>query len=325
MTVTSSRRSPPPRRSSATHSVCETRTARCARGGGGRFVLLVARARRPLRLPGRRPRTLPRGRLSKRRHCRRPRHARARRGPRGGAPPGPPRPSPRLPQRGISRAAQPLAHHGLQTQHGRRGLPPVQRRQARPRARVQRLRQRHRRAARPRRLRRRRRRARPLQRRRRIRRPVGAPQGGGAEAGEKINCRKCRRLLARGANALRTSPGRDSTRSAGEDARRRREPRASPRYRRRARTSSCSPWRGCAGWKTAAWRENCVARGATSRWDISTGAGVSAAAARGSPPRFTCRAGRWTSCPYESGGGGTTAGPGERRSSRGVFACRDSP
>ena len=37
--------------------------------------------------------------------------------------------------------------------------------------------------------------------------PVGPPNGGGAEAGVAISCRKCRRLLARGANTLPHTPG----------------------------------------------------------------------------------------------------------------------
>ena len=37
--------------------------------------------------------------------------------------------------------------------------------------------------------------------------PVGPPNGGGAEAGVRVSCRKCRRLLARGANAMPHAPG----------------------------------------------------------------------------------------------------------------------
>ena len=37
--------------------------------------------------------------------------------------------------------------------------------------------------------------------------PIGPPGGGGAEAGVTISCRKCRRLLARGANTLPHAPG----------------------------------------------------------------------------------------------------------------------
>lgn len=37
--------------------------------------------------------------------------------------------------------------------------------------------------------------------------PIGPPNGGGAEAGVTISCRKCRRLVARGANTLPHAPG----------------------------------------------------------------------------------------------------------------------
>ena len=207
MTVTSSRRSPPPRRSSATRSVCETRTARCARRRWT-IVLLVARACRPLRLPGGVLATATRASSSKRRHCRRPRRgARATWTPRrrsawSASPiPAPP------PTRDFSRSSasgtpwvanstwptrptactaspsSPASASTTATSTPPPCSPTPAPRDAAAAALV------------------------PFSGADASAAPVGAPQGGGAEAGVKISCRKCRRLLARGANALPHQPG----------------------------------------------------------------------------------------------------------------------
>lgn len=167
--------------------------------------------------------------------------------------------------------------------------------------------------------------------------PVGAPQGGGAEAGAKISCRKCRRLVARGANALPHQPGE------GLDA---------FSWRRRAKTARAAGESGAGVSSTCqniflqplAWMRGVEDGGVEGklccpRCDVKVGhfnwSGCQCSCGAWVTPAFYVQSGKVDVMPYETrtslgpgpgGGAGTTSGPGETHAAGGVrvprFAAR---
>ena len=122
------------------------------------------------------------------------------------------------PNAGFVAQLRPVALHGLQAEHGRRGLQALQRRATREAQGVPRVRRRH---GRPTRIRAST--STQLDERHSWRRNasdrfvpfvgsasvaiVGPRHGGGREAGSMIRCRRCGRLVARGGNLLPHRPG----------------------------------------------------------------------------------------------------------------------
>ena len=152
--------------------------------------------------------------------------------------------------------------------------------------------------------------------------PVGAPQGGGAEAGVKISCRKCRRLLARGANALPHQPGE------GLDA---------FSWRRRAKTARAAGESAVSSTcqnvflQPLAWMRGVEDGGVEGklccpRCDVKVGhfnwSGCQCSCGAWVTPAFYVQSGKVDVMPYESGGGGTTAGPGETLVAGGIRVPR---
>ena len=320
MTVTSSRRSPPPRRSSATHSVCETRTARCARR---RWTIRPPRRARPPTPPPPRAASsytatrasLEAPPLSSPTSCARATWTPRRRSAWSASP----RASPNegfLAQLSlwhtmgcklnmadeayrlysVAKLAREREYNGYVNATAVQPDPGAS--DAAAAALV------------------------PFSGVDASAAPVGAPQGGGAEAGVKISCRKCRRLLARGANALPHQPGE------GLDA---------FSWRRRAKTARAAGESAVSSTcqnvflQPLAWMRGVEDGGVEGklccpRCDVKVGhfnwSGCQCSCGAWVTPAFYVQSGKVDVMPYESGGGGNNRRTGRDARRGGIRAPR---